>query len=106
MANTAITEMPTINNPGLARKGRNKKAMKPIISLANEANIAAAAGMISQHSPTAIVSPLEDSVGKENHESLSQSPPRKLKRNRKRKSNLINQYFDKEWQKKASTVEA
>ncbi|KAL6979494.1 hypothetical protein U1Q18_021155 [Sarracenia purpurea var. burkii] len=49
MVDTAIVEMPTITNPERARKGRNKKALKPINPSTNEANIAAT-GMISQHS--------------------------------------------------------
>ncbi|KAI7992088.1 High mobility group B protein 13 [Camellia lanceoleosa] len=72
MATIAAEPVPT-------KKGRSRKALKQTNPSSNEANILAS--VISQPSPTPIAPPLEDSAGKENHESLSQ--PQSAKKTKK-----------------------
>ncbi|GMQ01219.1 hypothetical protein CsSME_00047927 [Camellia sinensis var. sinensis] len=72
MATIAAEPVPT-------KKSRSRKALKQTNSSSNEANILAS--VISQPSPTQNAPPLEDSAGKENHESLSQ--PQSAKKTKK-----------------------
>uniref|UniRef100_A0A5B7CGP3 Putative high mobility group B protein 6 n=1 Tax=Davidia involucrata TaxID=16924 RepID=A0A5B7CGP3_DAVIN len=78
MADTVIADMPIVADKGRAKKGKTRKALKQKNASSNEANILA--GTISQPSPTPVAPLVEDSAGKENHESLSQ--PRSAKKTR------------------------
>ncbi|KAA8528259.1 hypothetical protein F0562_035490 [Nyssa sinensis] len=93
MADTAIADMPTVADTGRAKKGKNRKALKQKKASSNEVNILA--GTISQSSPTPIAPPVDDSAGKENHESLSQ--PRAARKTKAAlKSKQPQQSFEKE----------
>ncbi|KAI3468639.1 hypothetical protein Pfo_025302 [Paulownia fortunei] len=74
----AIAEMPIVAEPAPTKKGRSRKALKQKNPSSNEGNILA--GTLSEASPVA-APPLENSAGKENHESLSQ--PKSQKKTKK-----------------------
>ncbi|CAL5358151.1 unnamed protein product [Camellia sinensis] len=89
---------PNKTEPVLTKKARSRKALKQTNPSSNKANIFAS--VISQPSSTLIASPLEDFVGKENHESLSQpqSAKKTKKVGTKAKQQQQNQSFEKELQ--------
>ncbi|GAA0142070.1 hypothetical protein LIER_35510 [Lithospermum erythrorhizon] len=69
-----IAQAPIVSNPIPTKKARSRKALKPKDSSTDEANILA--GSIPESSP--VMPPPEDSVEKENHESLSKNKAKKV----------------------------